>query len=184
MTLVVSFVASPNSQRKMLYEKTLEELGKTLAIMGYSCDLQDNIKFNTFETYYKTSLRYMIKDVENRILAREKNVDVLLYRFSPLDIMAFSNRNNNIATAYKTIIQNNLTSHMEKFPINLLLYCEFISYDKNRTDFMEKETHKLTIDSAIMKLLENRDFEAIPTGDIESRVHFAIKTITSKMQKI
>jgi len=184
MTFVVSFIASPNSQRKTLYETTLQELGKSMSVMGYSCDLQDNIKFNKFETYYKTSLRYMIKDVENRVMAREKNVDLLLYRFSPLDILAFTNRDEKIAPEYKTIIQNNLLTHMQKFPINLLLYCEFISYDKNRSDFMEKESHKLAIDSAIMKLLENRDFEPVPSGTIEDRVKFAIKTISSKMTKI
>lgn len=184
MIFVVSFIASPNSQRKELYEKVLQELGKDMSVMGYSCDLQDNIKFNTFETYYKTSLRYMIKDVENRVIAREKKVDVLLYRFSPLDILAFCNRNTQIAPEYKTIIQNNILGHMQKFPINLMLYCDFISYDKNRIDFMEKEAQKLSIDSAIMKLLENRDFELIPLGTIEDRVKSALKIISSKMQKI
>ena len=184
MTFVASFVASPNSQRKALYDATLEELGKTKTVMGYSCDIQDNIKFSTFETYYKTSLRYMIKDVENRVIAREKNVDLLLYRFSPLDILAFCNRNTQIAPEYKTIIQNNLLSHMQKFPINLLLYCEFMPYDKNRSDFMEKETHKLVIDSALMKLLENRDFEPITSGSLEDRVKQAIKIISSKSLKI
>lgn len=184
MTFVASFVASPNSQRRVLYETVLEELGKNHSVMGYSCDLHDNIKFNTFETYYKTSLRYMIKDVENRVMAREKNVDLLLYRFSPIDIMAFCRRNSQIAPEYKTIIQNNLVSHMQKFPINLMLYCEFSSYDKNRADFMEKETQKLTVDSAIMELLENRDFEPIPSGPIENRVKYAVQTIMSKMHKI
>lgn len=184
MTFVASFVASPNSQRKALYEMVLEELGKNHSVMGYSCDLQDNIKFNTFETYYKTSLRYMMKDVENRVIAREKKVDLLLYRFSPLDIMAFCKRNTQIAPEYKTIIQNNLVSHMQKFPINLLLYCEFSSYDKNRVDFMEKEKQKLAVDSALMELLENRVFEPVKLGTIEDRVKFAVQTITSKMIKI
>lgn len=181
--LVVGFTSAPNSQRTEIYDNVIQSFSNKINVIGYACDLDKSEKMMTFESFYKASLRYMIKDIENRSIAREKNVRLIIYKYTPFDIIGYCEAVKDIDTRYKIMIKNMLVNHMEKFRINMVLYCDFMSYDIKDNDFQQKEIAKLHIDNNIIKHLENTEFETVSKNSLVNRIKQAIELINQKLVK-
>lgn len=181
--LVVGFTSAPNAQRTRIYEKTLQTLSERMDIMNYVCDCEKGQKMVTFESYYKAALRYMIKDIENRALAREKNTPLILYKYTPYDIMAYCNSTKTISPEYQLMVQNMLISHMLRFPVNLVIYLDFMPYDTHDMEYEQKEIARLHIDNHIMKQLSYNNLEIINRDIFENRVNHVVQIITQKLAK-
>ena len=182
-TIIIGFCAAPNAQRTMIYQRILNALSQKVDVMGYSLDYENEGKMNTFESHYKTALRYMLKDIENRSLAREKNIGVLLYQFTPFDIIASTMAEQTIMPEYSKIIKSMLSEHVKKFPFSMVFYCEFFPVPKHYQDYDKKTIFQLRVDTHIIRQLETMPFETITKSDIDDRVKTALDLILQKCSK-
>lgn len=181
--LIVGFTSAPNSQRTGIYNRVMQTLSERMDIINYICDCEKGEKMITFESYYKAALRYMIKDIENRSLGREKNTPLILYKYTPYDIIAHCNSVKTINSEYQLIVQNMMITHMIKFPLNLVIYLDFMPYDTHDIQYEQKEISRLRIDNNIMKQVSYNNLETINKDIIENRVNKILEIITQKLAK-
>jgi hypothetical protein len=180
--LVVAFTCSHNAQRDEIFNGIEFDLATKYKFDSYNPIDFDVTKNNdSFEDYYKASLWFAVSDVTRRSNARKNNIQLLLYKLSPIDIISYSAYQKEIKIEFKNLIKNNMTEHLKRFPINLLFYCESQNYDKKDPDFMKKEVKRICIDNMILKLLENHPFESVPLGEPHERVDSCIHKIAEKM---
>lgn len=138
---VIAFTGAQNGGKTTM----MNELGKTLSEkhkvrVGYILPSDDQsisrrskrlgftINENTnFESQYHITLSYLAVDMETRKFAELNGYDYLIFDRSMWDILPYSHRVMTMAEYGR--IQDMITFHVEKYPIDHLIYCDPVNFD-------------------------------------------------------
>src|SRR5574337_1288269 len=175
--LIVTFVAPPNSERDEVYNKVVDIIHKDAKLKAVADAVKPDQKLQSFESFYQATLNYMSNDIRIRSIARSSEVNLILYRISLLDITSYCMTSRIIGPKYKRMIEKAVFTHLDFFPVNLLFYCEPLRNDQNDPEFMEKEHHKLRVDSSILNIIERADFERVVVDTVQNRADYVMKII-------
>lgn len=181
--VIVGLCAAPHAGRKALFYEAIEGLKTRLDLTSFLLECDNDVRNMGFEDYYGASLKYMETDLRLRTMARSSKIDLILYGVTPFDIIAHATMNDSVNPEYNNTIKNILCQHMIKFPITMILYCEFYPIPQNRPNFDIGTKEQLRIDTNLIRQLENRDYEIIKKGSLKERVEKTISLILEKTPK-
>lgn len=181
--MTMGFCAAPNAKRGEVFDGIMHSLSEHNNVMSYTPEMEELQSMVSFEKSYKDVLRYMLKDVETRAFARENGVDILLYRLTPYDMIAYTAAQNTVGAEYMATMKSVLFEHMSKFPFNMIIYCDFLPYKMEDPEFNKKTMFQLRVDNNLIKLIEKTSFEHIGRNTVEMRVQKGLEIIHRKLSK-
>lgn len=181
---IVCFIGSQGSGKTTtqlaVFEK-LKENGRAICqYYGIKSVSKDAINLGfqinentTFQTQYYIAVRYIVADIETRMMAAKNNVDWIILDRSVLDVIPYTRACPNITEKQKELIHNMIYDHYKLFPVNYLFYLKPLkNIENDGIRSVDKEFQKV-IDHYFKELLDielEANYSEISDIPLEKRV--------------